>query len=530
MIHDNAARDGNGRWNHSASRNGNRQGAKLARLMTRQFGHGPGTPGAWSRFLVAHSRWILAVTLVVVAAAAAFAFTRTPLYLSEADIVVNPAPGVGGATAQQPDMSTEANVVTSGIVLSMASRAAGVPAAELGQGLSVKARGSSYVLQIFYSNPAPSVAQRRAAAIAQAYTSFRSAKPTPKSGPQNTASTAMLITPASLPTSPYSPSYGLDIGVALLVGLALAIVTAWGRDRLDDRLRGPLDLERQADANVLALIPAFRPRDRRPSRRLAMTVSPSSMVAEAYRGLRTRVLLAAPARNSRTILVTSPAWEDRGTVAANLAAALAQSGRSTVLVCADLHWGRAHLLFGTWNDAQGLTELLEQRTTLTGALHPTSVPGLQLVPPGALPPDASALMQPPAFRTALNEILTQADVVVIEAPPLLVSPDARPLADSAEMILLIADARASTRAQVRAAVRELEHDRARFAGCVLVSVGSRRRLRPTSRDVPLSAQANDWSHREPLSNSNVSPTSGPDTALAEPGSKIGEEKEWPERS
>lgn len=477
MTLDNTVYDGDGRWQHAASPNGNGQGVKLARLMTRQFGHGPGTPGSWSRFLVAHVRWILTVTLAVLVATAAFAFTQTPQYRSEADVVVDPAPGVGGAAAQQPDMSTEASVVVSGVVLNRAARSADAPAAMLGNGLSVKARGNSYVLQILYSSPHPNVAQRRAQAVAQAYAAFRSAKPIPKSGSPNTAPTATLITPASLPTSPYSPTYGLDLVVGLLVGLALALVTAWGRDYLDDRLRGPLDLERQAGAEVLALIPAFRAGQGEPRRRLVMTVSPSSMVAEAYRGLRTRVLLAA-ARDSRTILVTSPAWEDRGTVAANLAVALAQSGRRTALVCADQHWGCAHMVIGTGNDAEGLTELLEQRTDLTDALHPTEVPGLRLLPPGALPPDPAALLQLPTLRRALREIRAQTDVVVIEAPP-LVSPDALPLAANTEMILLIADARTSTRAQVRAAMRELDQERSKLTGCVLVSVGLRQRLQPT---------------------------------------------------
>jgi polysaccharide biosynthesis transport protein len=494
---DNGVRDGDGHWYPPASRNGNKEGAQLARLTARQLGHGPGTPGSWSRFLVAHARWILGVTLAVVAVAAVFAFTQTRLYASQADVVVEPAPTAGGA--QQPDMSTEESVVASAVVLNKASRAIGVPAASLSKGLSVTAPGTSFVLEITYSNADRYIAQQRAQAIAQAYTSYRSAKPSPRSAAQSTSPIAALITPASLPTSPYTPKYPLDIGVALLIGLALALVTAWGRDHLDDRLRGPLDLERQAGADVLGMIPAFRPAGREPRGQLAVAVSPGSMVAEAYRGLRTRVLLTVAGRNAGTVLVTSPAWEDRGTVAANLAAALAQSGHSTVLVCAGLHWGRAQLLFGAREDAQGLTELLEQRTDLRGALHDTSVPGLRLLPPGAPPPDPAALLQLPALRAALSEIRAQADVVVIEAPPLLITPDALPLADCAEMILLIADARASTRAQVQAAVRELE--RVRLAGCVLVNVGRRRRLR--SGYLPSAHAVDDRPRSAPTSKSNV---------------------------
>ena len=527
MRPDDAAHDGNGRWHQPMSRGSNGQGSDLARLTTRQLGRGPGAPGSWSRFLVAHARWILAVTLAVVAAGAAFAFSQTPLYRSQADVLVQPAPTAAGSTAQDSDMSTEESVATSGVVLSRASQATGVPAGALASGLSVTARGSSYLLQISYSDPNPYVAQRRAQAIAQAYTSFRSASPSPKSAASSTAPTATLITPASLPASSYSPDYSIDIGAALIVGLALALATAWGRDHLDDRLRGPLDLERQADADVLALIPAFRPDGREPSRRLAMAVSPDSIVAEAYRSLRTRVLLAAAARKPGTILVTSPAWEDRGTVAANLAAALAQSGRSTVLVCADLRWSCGHLVAGTGADGHGLRGLLEGRTDLASALQPTRVPGLRLLPPGALPPDPAALLQQPTLRTVLDEIRSQADVVIIEAPPLLVSPDARPLAGTAEMILLIADARASTRAQVRAAARELEEKRARLAGCMLVNVGRRRRL---PRLHPSPHAAGERSRRTPASNSTISLTSGPDTAPGGPDSEIAEERQWPNGS
>jgi capsular exopolysaccharide synthesis family protein len=521
VILDNSARNGDGGWSRSASRNGNGQGPELARLVARQADRAPGTPGSWSRFLVKHARWILAVTLAVVAVATAYAVTRTPMYKSEADVVVEPSAAPAASGGQQLDMNTEASIATSGVVLGIASQATGVPVAALGSGLSVKARGASYVLQIIYSNSNPYVAQHRAQAIAQAYTSFRSPHPSSKRATPSAAPIATLITPAMLPASSYSPKYVLDIGVALIAGLALAVATAWGRDYLDDRLRGPLDLERQADADVLALIPAFRPRRREPGYRLALAVSPRSIVAEAYRGLRTRVLLVAAARNSRTLLVTSPSWEDRGTVAANLAAALAQAGHSTVLVCADARWGSAHLIVGTWDDGHGLTGLLERQTDLASALQPTRVPCLQLLPPGAVPADPAALLQRPALRAVLNEIRNQADVTVIEAPPLLVSPDARSLADTAEMTLLIADARASTRAQVRAAARDLRQGRTRLAGCVLVNAGRRRRLRRERLNTTYDHAENNRSRHAMASDGNQTPDPG--AAQAEQGTDITEE-------
>lgn len=90
MILGNGVRDGEPRRYLPGSRNGNGQSTQLARLMAREVGHGPGTPGSWSRLLVAHARWIVGVTLAVLAVAAVFAVTQTRLYASVADVVVEP--------------------------------------------------------------------------------------------------------------------------------------------------------------------------------------------------------------------------------------------------------------------------------------------------------------------------------------------------------------------------------------------------------------------------------------------------------
>ena len=282
------------------------QGTRLAGPTMRRPSRFPRAESSWSRFLVAHARWILVVTLAVVAAAGALALLQTPRYVSVADVLVQAGPGA----TQEPDMGTEAGVAASGAVLARASRSLHVPEAELANGLSVREPGTTFLLQISYSDQSPRVAQQRAQAVALAYVSYRTSQParaprgtTPA---QSAAPTAALITPASLPASPTSPNYAVDIGAALLVGLALAIGTAGLRDYLDDRLRSPLELEAQSDTPVLALIPAFRSSPPNPGARLAMTASPDSGVAQAYRSLRTRLVQAAPA-NAMTLLVTSPA-------------------------------------------------------------------------------------------------------------------------------------------------------------------------------------------------------------------------------
>ena len=464
------------------------RGTQLAWVAARQFRGGPGTPGGWSRFLMAHLRWILIVTLLVVGAAAAYTHHQTPLYKSQADVDVWFA-SADPTALQGPNMVTEKGIASSGAVLTIASRSLGVPQSVLLQGLSLTVPASSSIMEIGYSNPVPWIARERAQVIAEAYVAYRSPKPAPAQHTTKTATLpvitlhATLITRAALPTSPSSPNYLIDIAAALIVGLGLGIGTAAIRDHLDDRFRGPLDLEAQTGVQVLALVPAFRTVGRDPASELALVWSPDSVVAEAYRSLRTRVVAAAATRGARTLLVTSPAWEKRSTVAANLAVALAQSGRRTVLVCADLRWGHAHELLGVDND-EGLTMLLDRRTDLASALRTTSIHALRVLPPGPLPPDPAAFLQRPALRTVLGELRSQADFVVIDAPPLLASPDITPLAHLAEMILCVGDARKTTRTHGQAAMREAGEAADNLVGWVLYNVGRRRWLRPSSAPAP----------------------------------------------
>jgi capsular exopolysaccharide synthesis family protein len=225
---------------------------------------------------------------------------------------------------------------------------------------------------------------------------------------------------------------------------------------------------------LLALIPAVGRAGRKPARRLVMLRHAESVVADAYRSLRARIVQTAAVSGARTLIVTSSAREDKDAVAANLAVALAQSGQSTVLVCADLRWGQAHRILGV-EATEGITGVLDGRTSLADALVRVGR-GLEVLPAGAPPLDTSAVLQRPGFRAMLSVLKDSADFVVITAPPVLAGTDTRILADVADMTLLVADARRSARAQVRTAVRELEPVRDKIAGCVFTGVGRRRLL------------------------------------------------------
>ncbi len=481
--------------------------------------------GPWPRVILKHWSWIVLMTVVVTAAATALAETQPRVYRAQAEVAVYPASS--GSSALQPYvMGTEKGIAASGDVLSIASHSLLISQTTLQRGLSVTVPVDTDLLVISFTDPNPQMAQSVAQGVAQAYVAYRtweaSSATTGKTPPAPPVGALQpsVVSDATLPTSPVSPNRLLIVGAALILGLVLGIGLALIRDMIDDSLRGLQDLETQAESTVLAQIPAFQRKRRSPADRLIMVRNPASPVAEAYRNLRTRVLQVAARRRVNVLLVTSPGREDKTTVAANLAAALAQSGRRVVLVCADLRWGSTHALFGL-PTRPGLAKVIDGDAALAHALRWTEVPRLQVLPGGPAPADPSSALQSPAFRTLLMELRSEADFVVIEAPPVLASADTPALAELGGMIVLVADARTSTRAEVQAASHELGHVRDGLIGCVLDNVGRPlRMLQPFKPSAMTDVDAaRTWSQAGPRDESTLI------TALAANGGELNHEQQ-----
>ena len=439
----------------------------------------PGVRDVWSRFLVARLVWILLTTILVTASAGAFLVLQKPMYKSQATVAIYPA--AGATSAVQPFvMGTEKGVASSGAVLSLASQSLLIPVTRLQSGLSITIPVDSDLLVISYSDPNPQVAQSAAEAIAQAYVAYRTTSlggTNVKTGSPSTASLqAAVVTDATLPASPDNLNPLLTIGVALILGLALGLGLALVLDWLDDSVRGALDLEAQSNTQVLAQLPAVQRKRRGPADGLLVVDHPDSSIARAYANLRTRVLQAASLRQARVLLVTSPGREaGKTTVATNLAAAVALSGRRVALVVGEI--------------------------SLADALAATDVPGLEVLAGGPMWPVSSSIHHSRAFNALLKRLRAGADLVVIDGPPVLASADSAALAEEAGMVLLVADARISSRAEVRAAMEELKHVRDRVIGSVLANVGRATRLRmPSSQVAPIAPAATENRHGMPSSN------------------------------
>jgi non-specific protein-tyrosine kinase len=201
-----------------------------------------------------------------------------------------------------------------------------------------------------------------------------------------------------------------------------------------------------------------------------MLASPHSAAAEAYRTLRANLLLSSAGQPLKTLLVTSPATEAGKSLAvANLAVALAQGGRSTIVVDCDLRHPQQHELLGV-PLAPGLAQLLADGAGQAApAPVPSGVAGLAVLPAGAVPENPADLVTSRRMEALLAQLRGQADVVLVDAPPLIAVSDAALLAPQLDGVLLVLTAGQTRREHTQRAQGLLQRIGARLVGTVLVN-------------------------------------------------------------
>lgn len=203
-----------------------------------------------------------------------------------------------------------------------------------------------------------------------------------------------------------------------------------------------------------------------------ITISnPRSPIAEAYRALRTNLEFSNLDKSLRSLLVTSAgAEEGKSTTLANLAVTLAQSGKRVVLVDADLRRPTQHQIFGLKNNA-GLTDMVRDDAMLaTPPLQETGVANLQVLTSGQLPPNPAEVLGSKRMSEVLTALLQNADIVLLDAPPLLAVTDAAVLSSRVDGVLLVVSAGKTKRENARKAQSQLEKINAHVIGAVLNNV------------------------------------------------------------
>lgn len=404
-----------------------------------------------------YALWLLLATLAGIAGAWLIYASLPVRYISTAEVDVEPSAAAVAAN-WAPNMITEQQVATSGVVLTDVSRAIGIPPDTLAKDLSATVSGTSAtggtanVLSINCTMPTAIKAQRCSAAAAAAYAAFRDdarqSKAARARGPMNVT----LLTAAALPTTPAGPGKGILLPVGAILGLLLGIGAIFVRDHFDHRVRDRADLERCLDAPVLAAITLVQcPRD-------VFLRRPLSPAAEAYRYLRENLnpLITTGSDGGAVLLVASAQTSDgRTSVAANLAASLAEPGARVLLLDADLRRPAMSEIFDAGR-RPGWSDLLAGRASLDEVAIPVArSPGLRLVTAGLVSSRPAETFRDARLTRAFQEMRAQADVVVVDSAPVLEVSHTLALARVSDIVAMVANVQCSTREAVSVAVQQV---------------------------------------------------------------------------
>jgi polysaccharide biosynthesis transport protein len=272
------------------------------------------------------------------------------------------------------------------------------------------------------------------------------------------SSNIRVVDPALVPTSPSSPNKKRNITLALLVGLVGGIGLALLREYMDNTVKNPDDIETLARLPSLAVVPAIagsngHSRGRVPkllkgpgangnSARIELIShdQPQSLVSEAFRALRTSLLLSQADHPPQVILMTSPLpREGKTTAAANLAVTLAQLGDKTLLVDGDLRKpGVSRALGLADNKHAGLSSYLAGVSTLDLITVPhAAINNLAVIPTGPVPPNPADLLSSHRLSDMLAELRKRYKFIVIDSPPIMAATDAVLLSVLVDGVLLV---------------------------------------------------------------------------------------------
>jgi capsular exopolysaccharide synthesis family protein len=278
---------------------------------------------------------------------------------------------------------------------------------------------------------------------------------------------------AEVPEKPVSPNSKLALVFGGVLGLALGVGYALIRQLLDRRVRSVEDLEKLG-TSVIGTIPLD---PRLVNNRTVVDTGvldhddrASHPYAEALRELRTNLTYVDVDKPARIILVTSSVpGEGKSSVAANLAIAIASTGRQTILVDADLRRPVVTDVFGLPGGA-GLTDVLSHQATLDDVLQPYGpIPALSILAAGRIPPNPSELLGSQAMLSLLGDMSRDA-VVLIDAPPLLPVTDAAVLSNFVDGVLVAVKADSTSTDEVAKSLNNLHKVGAHILGFVLNQV------------------------------------------------------------
>ncbi|KAA6465382.1 polysaccharide biosynthesis tyrosine autokinase [Acidobacteria bacterium AB60] len=302
------------------------------------------------------------------------------------------------------------------------------------------------------------------------------------------ATNISVVDPAQVPIIPIAPRKTMSMLFGLIGGFVGGLVMAFIIESIDDRMQTSEEVESVSTLASLATIPHMEDgplRRKRPEledggssaqvRQLTALHSPKSLAGEAYRGLRSSLLLSSIDKPPRVIAITSAfPGEGKTTTAVNCALALAQRGERVLLVDADLRRGTLHQVFRINDRSFGLSSVLSHPEERRMAPNPVpELPQFHILPTGMRPPNPAEMLSSQRMEEQLHQWTRDYDRIVLDTAPILAVSDTQALAVMADAVVLVVRAGVTRKRAILRARDLLWRINAKIAGVVVNDVDMR---------------------------------------------------------
>lgn len=279
-----------------------------------------------------------------------------------------------------------------------------------------------------------------------------------------------IMNRASTPLEPSMPKWEIMIPLGVLLGLIVGLGLSFMLEFVDTSIKGPSDVARRIDLPMLGMVPHHDDVEENiEDLRMAFATHPNSLVCEAFRQIRTCLQFTGPASQRRSLLITSPQPEDgRTTIALNLAASIARSGKKVLVVDANFRQPSVRELFSDCPEG-GLSSALVGQAVWRDLVFEIE-PNFNVMASGPMPPNPGELLGSEQMRTLLGEMVAEYDQIIFDGAPCLVVTDSLALGGLVDGIVLVVRAGANTYGIVQRTQEVLARGGTHIIGIVLNGV------------------------------------------------------------
>jgi capsular exopolysaccharide synthesis family protein len=428
------------------------------------------------------SRWLTVCVTVVLTVFGAVLVTllTTPLYEASTRLFVSTTAGSSVSDIYQGNRFSQERVVSYAELLmgeTLAQRTIDklglvMSPEELQEHVKASAKLDTVLINVKVRDKSPVQARDIANTLSDEFVGMVSQLETPVNGARPDAR-VVVEQRASIPGHPVVPETARNIAIGLALGVGLAIGLAVLRDTLDNTIKDRQTLENITGVGLVGSVPLDKERRSEPA---ISFETDNSVIAEAFRKLRTNLQFLAVDNPPRVIVVTSSTPnEGKSTTSINIALALAEAEHNVVLVDGDMRRPMLHEYLGLVGPV-GFSTVLSGGASLSEVLQETKFPRLTALTAGTVPPNPSELLGSLAAQKILSELRGQFDYVIVDTSPLLAVTDAAILAVNSDGVLIMARSGRTKREQLTHAVRNLQDVGAPLLGAVLTMTPTRQNV------------------------------------------------------